>query len=422
MSASGIAILAALTFGYAIASRRLSTTPVTGPMLFAVAGVILGPRLLGFVDADLSDGVIRVLLEVTLALVLFNDATEVPPSTLRDEVPIAGRLLGIGLPLTIVFGVVTAALLLTDLSLAEAAIVGVVLAPTDAALGQAVVGNERVPARIRHALTVESGLNDGLVVPVFGLAVAWAEVELESGGSILAEFAADLGIAVVVGATLGWVGGRVVVAASQRQWVGTTWRAVAPAALALCCFAAAEWLGASGFIAAFVGGVAFGAHTCDRFPEIVVFSDGAGHLMTMLSFFVFGAAILSPALDDLSVGIVVYAVLSLTVLRILPVAVSLVGSGLGRQTVSYLAWFGPRGLASIVFASILVIETDLPGAETISLVMAAAVTLSIALHGATAWLGSNAYADWWQAMEMVQPGMVEGGPVANPVRRSRLEM
>ncbi|RPI25896.1 MAG: hypothetical protein EHM57_00910 [Actinobacteria bacterium] len=421
MEAGGLVIVAVLIFGYAMVSRRLSTTPITGPILFATAGVVLGPLLLGVIEADLEDEAIKLLLEVTLALVLFNDATEVLPPVLRAELPIAGRLLGIGLPLTMFLGVVAAALILTDLSLPEAAIVGVLLAPTDAALGQAVVSNERVPARIRQALNIESGLNDGLAVPVFGLAIAAAEAELEGSASILVQFAVDLALAVALGAAIGFIGARLSLYATERGWISTAWRAVAPAALALCCFASADWLGASGFIAAFVGGVAFGSQIRGRFTEAAVFSDGAAHLLTMLSFFVFGAAILTPVIEEIEVAVVVYAMLSLTLIRIVPVVIALAGSRLGWQTVSYLAWFGPRGLASIVFAAIVVIDTDLPGADTIVMAMAVTVAASILVHGATAWAGSDAYGNWWQEKSSREPDMTESVPVRTPVRRIRME-
>lgn len=422
MGASGFTVLALLVFGYGLIARRLRSTPLSGPMVFAAAGVLLGPVGLDLFDVAPEEEVIRILLEITLALVLFTDASQVGLRAVRDEVPIAGRLLGIGLPLTIVLGSAAAALILTELSLAEAAIVGVILAPTDAALGQAVVANERVPERIRHALTVESGLNDGLVVPIFGLAIAWAEAELEASARIFVEFGADLAIAAAVGIALGWIGGRVVVVASERRLMGPRWRAVAPAALAVACLTSAEGLGASGFIAAFVAGALFGTVTKGRYPDAVVFIDDSAHLLTMLSFFVFGAAILSPAIAEIGAGMLLYAALSLTVVRFFAVAAASIGSRVERPTVAYLAWFGPRGLASIVFATTVVIETDLPGAPIISLVMAATVTASIVLHGATAWLGSNAYADWWSAMGAGGADMVEAGPVRAPVWRGRLGM
>lgn len=417
MESIGLAFLAALVFTYAVVSRRLARTPVSGPMVFVAAGLLMSERFFGWAPVGVETETIRFLLELTLALVLFTDATEVRLSELRRSVGIDGRLLLLGLPLCMVLGTFAAAVLLTDLSVWEAAAVGVLLAPTDAALGQAVVSNERVPQRIRQALNVESGLNDGLAVPVFALVLAAAEAEFTSRPSLVADIGVELVVAALVGGLLGALAGRVLVAASARGYVGPIWRAVAPAAVAVGCYAVADVFEASGFIAAFLGGIFFGRSTRIALPESGAFSDGAAHLLTMLSFFAFGAAMLGPRLGDLSIPLIVYALLSLTVVRLLPVLASLAGAGLALPTRLYIGWFGPRGLASIVFAATVVIDTNLPGSETIVSVMAVTVLASVVLHGATAWWGSNRYADWSRAMAAAAPEMA---PVEHPVRRSRM--
>jgi len=417
---TGLIVLAGLVFLFAVFSKRLARTAITGPMLFVTAGLLLGPVGLDVVAADISDVTVQMLFELTLALVLFTDATEVSLRTLREEVPLAGRLLGIGMPLTMVLGGGVATVMFTDLSFWEGMLVGVILAPTDAALGQAVVSNRRVPERIRQALNVESGLNDGLALPIFALVLAIAQAEYTAGSGTIVKMVVDLGAAIAIGGAVGAFAGWLMRYASEHGWVGRTWRSIAPAAIALLCFGLADFTGASGFLAAFVGGVLFGFFTRKALPDIVVFSDGAAHLLTMLSFFVFGAMILAPRLGDLTWSVAVYAVASLTLIRLVPVAISMLGSNLEWESVVYLGWFGPRGLASIVFASIVFLEADLPGTELIILLMAATVGLSVYLHGATAWHGSNAYSDWAQRMGDEMEDMTEGGEVEHKVRRSRL--
>jgi len=422
VESAAVVILAILVFLFAIFSGRLARSPVSGPMLFVTAGILLGSAGLSWVTTEVGDGIMQFVLEITLALVLFTDATDVSLRTLRDEVPLSSRLLGIGMPITMVVGGGLAAVLFTDLEFWEGMLVGVMLAPTDAALGQAVVANRRVPARIRQALTVESGLNDGLALPIFSVVLAIAEVEFEASPRIFIEIGVDLVIAIAAGVIVGYLAGVAMAFATERGWVGDAWRSIGPAAVAIGLFAATDLSGLSGFIAAFVGGIFFGHATRERVPGVAVFSEGAAHLLTMLSFFVFGAAIFGPIIGDLTWPIVGYALLSLTIIRMVPVALSLIGTDLEWRTVGYLGWFGPRGLASIVFMTILVLEAELPGKPTMVLVVAATVALSVYLHGATAWWGSNHYASWYESMGKEMEDMTESGAVSLEVRRSRLEM
>lgn len=422
MTELGWVFLLTVVVAYALVSKRLSRTLITGPMVFVVAGLLIGSRALDAFDASISNQVVGVVLEVTLALVLFTDALATDVRAMRKESFLPGRLLGIGFPLTIALGLGGALLFFGVLGFWEAAIVAVILVPTDAALGQAVVTNERVPRLVRQGLSVESGLNDGLAVPLLAIVVAQAEIAagLEGGEELGRVFLEEIGIAIVIGLAIGWLGGKAVVLTSRRDWMGPVWRGVSVSALALLTFVLADFLGGSGFVAAFVGGAAFGFVVRDEYPDVGEHSEGIAYILTMLSFFIFGAIMLGPILSDISVRVVVFAALSLTVIRMLPVALAMTGTGLDGRTVAYLGWFGPRGLASLVFLVTIVSDTGLPNTDLITVIVTATVGLSVFIHGATAWPGSRRYADWYARMADDGEGVIEGTDIKHLGVRKRV--
>ncbi|MFV1999182.1 MAG: cation:proton antiporter [Acidimicrobiia bacterium] len=397
----GLALLLGLFVVYALFSRRLDHSSLTGPMIFTIAGVVTGLILIarGGTAFDLALDVqsesVQILLEATLVIILFSDAVLIDARAVRREAFLPGRLLGIGLPLTIVAGTAIAMLVMPGLGFWPAAVIAVILAPTDAALGQAVVANEEVPGLVRQGLGVESGLNDGIAVPFLTIAVAGAANEMQNGSGIAAVFLEEIGLAIVVGLGIGWLGGRAVRFAFDRGWMSRGWRQVSVVFFALLCFAVADPIGGSGFIAAFVGGLTFGAQVRREYPDICDFSEGVAHILTMVAFLVFGAFILTPTLDVITWQIVLYAILSLTVVRMIPVALSLIGTGLGGPTQVYIGWFGPRGLASLVFMGTVVVEAGPDEGSAIVAVAATTVGLSVLLHGLTAWPASAKYAAWY---------------------------
>jgi NhaP-type Na+/H+ or K+/H+ antiporter len=379
----GLVLLAGFIFLYALTSKRLSRTALTGPMLFVTFGLVTGPEALDVIDVDVDTSFINLLLEATLVLVLFTDALSIKTSRWREEASVPVRLLGIGLPLSIAAGALVALVLFADLDIWQAALIGVILAPTDAALGQAVVSNPRVPERIRQGLNVESGLNDGIALPIFFIVLEAAEAA-EASVSITdvgTEIGKEVILAVVIGAVIGWAGAFAIKWSAEREWVGLHWRQVSLPALAFGAWALADSAGGSGFIAAWIAGFAVGRVLKDGFPRIHGFSEETSQLLTLLSFFAFGSVILGPALTDLDWRLGSYAVLSLTVVRMIPVVLSMIGSGVKGLSVAYMGWFGPRGLVT--------------------------VGLSCYAHGATAWWGSNRYADWYQEMQAAEPDMEE---------------
>ena len=400
MSFGAIAVVAAVVLGYAFVSERLARWSVSGPLVFVVAGIALGPSALGIVGGDFDEGGVELLAEATLILILFVDATRIDLRVLRGQLAIPARMLGIGLPLTVVLGTLIAVVVLTDLTLLEAALVAAILAPTDAALGQAVVSDKRVPVRIRQTLNVESGLNDGLMLPVIAIltAVAASDSGLESPSHWIEFVSRQIGFGVLFGVAVGAGGGRALDYFVGRGWVEGAFRQIGTLAVAVGAFATAEMVEGNGFVAAFVAGLAFGYVAKDHCETAAEFTEDEGQLLALLTFLFFGALLVGPRIDQLTVEIALYALLSLTVIRMIPVVVSLIGMQLEAPTIGYVSWFGPRGLASILFGLFVVGNADLVGSETILSVVTWTVLGSVALHGLTAVPFTGRYATWWQGM------------------------
>jgi NhaP-type Na+/H+ or K+/H+ antiporter len=398
-------VLAAVVFAFGLVSRRLEGTVLTAPIVFVVAGAILGPAGLALVEFNLDDHTVLLVGEIALAIVLFTDAARTDLSALRQNEALPLRLLGIGMPLTIALGTLVAALMLTDLTFWEAAIVGTVLAPTDAALGQAVVSNPRVPVRVRQALNIEAGLNDGLSVPFLALflTLAVAEEELQPASYWIGFALEQVGLGILVGVGVGLAGGWLVSWASKREWMTDSSQRLALLALAIIAWALADQIGGNGFIGAFVGGLAVGP-TVERVGEqLIRFTEAEGQLLNLSVFFIFGVLVVG-LLESLSWQVALYALLSLTVIRMLPVALSLYRTHLRGISVLFAGWFGPRGLASIVLGLIVVEEAPLlPGRDEIELVVASTVLLSVLLHGVTAAPLSAVYARWVEGMAADAP-------------------
>ncbi|MGI5427735.1 cation:proton antiporter domain-containing protein [Streptomyces sp. CA-179760] len=483
------AAVVAVTAGYALFSRRLATTAVSAPMVFTGCGIAIGPIGLGLLDLEQDAGPVLTLVEAALTLVLFTDAMAVRARALRLGGFLPGRLLGIGLPLTIGAGWLLAWPLLPGLTLWELALLGAVLAPTDAALGKTAVADRRVPALVRGGLNVESGLNDGMVLPFFVVFLAALPGTMASEEGASGVFWRALVLSTAWGLAVGGLGGWLSCRSHARGWISGDWRQTFVLAVAAGAYTVAVAFDGSGFIAAWVAGFAFGvalrrsgaaegrgeaaAAAPSREPaeapgkapaqepaeapgkapaqepaeapgkapaqepaeapgkapaqepagapgkapaqEPDAVDDSAGlaehlaDLLASLSFLVFGAVLLGPTLDDLDWRIIVYAVLSLTVVRMLPVALSLARTGLALPTVAYIGWFGPRGLASVVFG-LLLVEEHVPGVQLLGRVIAATVALSILLHGMSAVVLAKRYGTWYGKAAARRPRLREDLP------------
>jgi NhaP-type Na+/H+ or K+/H+ antiporter len=377
-----VVLVTASIFVWGTVSDRLERADLSAPIVFTLVGVLLA--VLGLVDAPSAPAALKPLVEITLVWVLFSDAARIRFQDFRRGMGQYVRLLGVGLPLTILAGWLLAVWLFPGMGPWLALLVAAALAPTDAALGIPVVTNKAVPPRIRRLITVESGLNDGIATPVVMLAIAGVAsaeglADAESVGGALLELAIGAAIGVAVGLVGGWLLRR----GRRSQWAAEDFTGVAVLALALLSYATAVSLHGNGFVAAFCGGLAFGAVAGPRGPTELVFLEQASGLVSLLVWIAFGAVAIPIVFERLDLTMVLYAVLSLTLVRMVPVALASIGSGLDRKTVLFVGWFGPRGLASLVFALIAFEELG-TGADDAVAVIGLTVLLSVLAHGLTA--------------------------------------
>jgi len=386
MDLLSLAVIAAGLLLYSLISGRLEGTIVTAPLVFIIFGFIAGSNGLQVVQINLEHSAIHIIAEFTLILVLFTDAARIDLSLLRRDHNLPLRMLVFGLPLAIVFGLIAAILLFPAFSFWEAALLAALLAPTDAALGQAVVSAKAVPIRIRQAINVESGLNDGIALPAVLLfaALASAQNAPTEAGEWLQFGLLQLTLGPLTGAVVGWVGTRLLDEASDRGWTNSSFQGIGILSLAIFTYVMAELIGGNGFIAAFIGGMVFGntiRHPCTYLFE---FMESEGQLLMLIAFLVFGALLLPEGLAHANATTVLYAVLSLTLIRMVPIALSMVGAGLRFPTKLFLGWFGPRGLASILFVLLILEESEIAHRDEIFATTVITVAISALLHGITA--------------------------------------
>ncbi len=378
----------------AIFSSLIGKLPISFQMIFIVAGMFVGWLLTGYVDVTKPpySTLIFLIAEIALVLVLFSDASRVGLKALENK--LSTRLLIIGLPITIILGVIIATLLFPGIPWWVAGIIGAALAPTDAALGQIVVQNKKVPEKIRSTIEIESGLNDGGSVPfllVF-IAIGLAAEAFKPSLYFIQVAFQQIGFGILVGLVVGLAGGWLILKARDNEWITPEFQRIAFLAMAILTFLIADELGGSGFIAAFIGGLALGYIVKDAGKILIDFSATEGQLLNLGVFFLLGIVVL-PLLFNITWQILIYAILSLTVIRMLPVAISLIGTKIGSDSVLFIGWFGPRGLASIVLALLALEELKVfPGDTTFITVVFITVLLSVFAHVLTASPLSNIYA------------------------------
>lgn len=391
-----LALLAAFLLTYSIFAGRLESRLLNGPLMFMLAGLILGPAFLGILQPRIDKDGLRILAELTLAIVLFSDAANADLKVLRAYEGLPLRLLLIGLPLTMLSGWLVGIWLLPQVPLVELAILATLLAPTDAALGKAVVSNPKVAASVREGLNVESGLNDGICVPVLLMFLALLVEEQTQSPLLLAVelVVEELGIGAVVGVVITFVAWLLQRYSAKHLWQAPMWSQLTLPGLAILCFATAQALGGSGFIAAFVGGLLASYLFTEQKHQLLKASEEFASLLSVITWVVFGALVIPRAWSSFTLDIWLYAVLSLTVIRILPVLISLAGTRFDFETRLFIGWFGPRGLASIVFA-VMILDYPLQASRTLVAAAACTVLLSVVLHGLSAnpWVSRLARRD-----------------------------
>lgn len=409
-------ILAVAVLGFGLVSKRLQTSILSPPMAFTGLGLacaLLIPQEIGLTPAS---PFVHGLAELTLILLLFTDASRIPLGQVWKDHNLPFRLLGISMPLTILCGVAGAMLLFPDMAWWSAVVLAVALAPTDAALGQAVVSRPEVPGRIRQTLNVESGLNDGLALPLFLLALSLAGAVEHDAQRTAWEWVAFAGMQVVLGPlagmAVGRMGGAAVSRMTQAGWMDATFQRLAALALAVLAYGLADAMGGNGFIAAFVAGLTLAGKSdvvCERLHD---FGEAEGQLMTLLVFFIFGAVLLPPALVALHWECAAYALASLTICRILPVFLAFLGNNLSLASCLFVGWFGPRGIASILFGLLILHEGHLEQQGMIWNTICIAVFFSVFLHGVTAYPLALRYGASMGA-EADQGAMPEHRPVSD---------
>lgn len=393
-----LALIAVFFLLFANFSGKIEKSIFSGPMIFAFIGLIFSPYIFSAIDLELENRAINFVAEFTLMILLFTDASRINISSLKKEHTLPMQLLGISLPLTILFGALLSLLIFDFISFPAALILAVILAPTDAALGQAVVSYEKIPVRIRQTINVESGLNDGIALPFLLLFIAIAtNSETAAGASSVfywLEFALkQIGFGTIIGIIIGYVGGKFVSYCQENGIASKTFTDLSAVVLAILSFSLAETIEGNGYIAAFIAGLTLGntsKHICEG---VFDFAETEGQLLTLLTFLFFGSLIIIPTFQNITPEMLLYSILSLTIIRIIPVFIGLIKDKLNFETILFIGWFGPRGIATILYGILILNNSQIPNKEFIFHTAMLTVILSVVLHGITAMPWSVRYSE-----------------------------
>jgi len=368
---------------------------VTAPMFFTVVGILVSPLGFGLLDVHINAAMIKTLAEITLVLVLFSDAIEIELSDLRKHgASIPLRMLGIGLPLTALLGFLLGIVLFDNLDLIVIAMIALILSPTDAALGQAVIKSEKLPETVKRSISFESGLNDGIALPPILVCMALLSATIESSGDDnhwLKFLLLQLTLGPVVGAAVGWFGGRLIEYASSKDWMSPVFQRLSAMSLAVLAFAFAEMVHGNGFIAAFIAGLFLGVKNHQVRERIQEFGEAEGQQLALFIFLVLGLVAVPVAYPLWDASAIIYAILSLTIIRMLPVALSLLGTNTGLADKLFYGWFGPRGIASVLYLLMVVGTLGVASYEYALSIIVLTVLMSIILHGLSAVPLVNVY-------------------------------
>ena len=418
-----LAILVCILIAASI-SRRIQNTIITLPMVYTFFGIILGGLVLDLIPLTPEDHLVELVAELTLVIVLATDASRIDLRALFRDHNLPTRLLGLGLPLTMVFGTITAVLIFTELNFWEAAILGVILAPTDASLGQSVVSNPKVPVRIRQTLNIESGLNDGIALPFLMLAIAMAESEVSLAGpsAFLISVLVQIGLGIAAGLVVGVLGSRFILWGSSSGWMSRNYQKISSLVLILLAYGLAEIIGGNGFIATFCFGLASTNVVGEEESEdLYEYAEMEVTLLILLTFTLFGGVMLPPAIAAISPELVLFAVLSLTLVRMLSVAIGMIGAKVRSITTLFLGWFGPRGIASILYIFIAMESETLPGLPLVYSAVMITVLLSIYAHGISAAPASIRYGRRMSELDQAEKATPENQNVTEMPLRETFE-
>lgn len=393
---TSILTIALVVIGYGYFSRLFSRFYFSGPMIFTIVGILLSTLFFGEEITNLNDDIVQIIAEIALIVVLFSDAAALNLKKLRNAWKLPARLLLIGLPMTIIFSTLVAKEFFPDESIQYLLLLALILAPTDAALGKAVVSEKSIPLNIRSTINVESGLNDGIVYPVIITLVAII-LATSTGGEAesdewLTYVIQQVVFGAIIGSAVGYLGAKIATWTIAKNWMEDNYQNLIPIAIAIFAFYLSEHYGGNGFIAAFFSGLLLGNYSIELHDNVEEFAESEGELLVLISFLVFGVAFIPATIDYWDLNVVIYSILSLTVLRMLPVAISLIGRA-DFSTMLFIGWFGPRGIASILYMLIVVHQLgSIEGHETIFSVMTLTILMSIMLHGLSAKPFAKLYA------------------------------
>lgn len=380
-----IVFTAFLLLCYGLFSSLSERSIITAPMVFVTIGFFVAFFSLDLLHESINAPYVKIIAEVTLMLVLFADATTLNLKRLVRERRLPMRLLGIGLPLTMILGALIAVALFPEERLWVLILMALILSPTDAALGQAVVTSKDVPEKVRQTINVESGLNDGFALPPILICIAiLSEAENLTTTYWLSFVAKQFVYGPVIGGLVGWGAGRLVEYASARGWMNHTFQQLTSLALAILSFTLAEWVHGNGFIATYFAGMFFGTRNEEIRERTRDFGEAISRATVLFIFLLLGAILIPRSFPYWDARAILYAVLSLTLIRMVPVAISLIGSGLSRPIVWFIGWFGPRGIASVLYLLMAIITLGIEGYERIAAIITLTILMSIFLHGITA--------------------------------------
>lgn len=399
---TGLLLLALFTVSYTLLARTLSNGILTAPILFIGFGYLMAQT--GLMPGTDAERLLHIVAEMALIVLLFLDAAQINLHALRRRHQWPLRMLALGLPLAIIIGTLAAMPFLSGEPLIVAALAAALLAPTDAALGQAVITNKAVPERVRRALTLESGLNDGLALPAILLFASLAGEMMQPGATDWLMFGAkQLVLGPLAGAALGAAGGVLFLTAKRRGMTTDTIEGIGSIAMAGGAYLAADEIGGNGFISAFVAGLFFGNVIKGQCAFIYEFTESEGQMLSWGAFFLIGLALLPEAIAHLDAGSLALILVSLFIVRPLAVWLSLVGTDAAPLTKLFFGWFGPRGLATALFALLIVDQIDHEIGQQLLNLAVNAVWISAVLHGVTA----VPFARWYAAHMSGQDGAAE---------------
>ena len=378
--------IALVVLGYGFFSKALNRVNISGPMVFTAIGILLSPLILGGKPINPNGEAVQIVAEVALITILFSDAVFINLKHLlsHENWRIPTRLLFVSLPISIILAYFTAKLFFPNEDNLYLLLLALFLAPTDAALGKAVVSDKRIPERVRNAINVESGLNDGIVFPILLTVLALISGSGEGDGWLVYVLK-QIFIGAVAGSFIGYIGAKITQKAIEKGYMEHQYRNLTPIALAIFAYYMAEFVHGNGYISAFFTGLLYGNIAPNLRKSVEEFAESEGEFLVMISFLIFGLVFVPDMVEYLNFNVIIYALISLTLIRMIPIVIGMGRLNVDMPTRFFISWFGPRGIASILYIIVAVHKLgSIQGHEEIFATASLTILLSIILHGISA--------------------------------------